>query len=262
MKTVFNAIAFASALLVSGSAMAVATSVIASDSFTDGKAVGTSVAGSGGGTGWAGNWVSPSAASTIVDMDGSKALQISTNNAAIVSRTLSESMSGDLVVRFEFQYSGVLGRNDFLGFWLGNSNGPNIGLKANCDAVSGCTNDAFVRTTSATKMLPDSDLLANTTYVMFGHLYKTDGSTTYNHFDAWLNPTDAEMNGLVNPDVKSSGASSIASFNTIGFRSDNLDNGVTVRVDNISISAIPEPTTIALFGAALLGMGALRRRRG
>jgi hypothetical protein len=244
--------------------MAVATTVIAADNFESGNAAGASVVGSAGGTGWASAWTSPTAASTIatpIGMEGDKSLQISTNNSAIVSRALTTAVSGDVLVRFEFQYSGILQQNDFLGFWFGNSNGPNVGLKANCD-IAGCTNDVFVRTNGNTQMLPNSDLTADTTYVLFAHLYKTNGSTTYNNFDAWLNPSDAEMISLTNPTMKSSGISSIASFSTIGFRSENLSNGVFVRVDDISISAIPEPTTIALFGAALLGMGALRRRRG
>ncbi len=263
MKQVFNAMALAATLLASGSAMAVATTVIAADNFENGNAAGTSIVGSAGGTGWASAWASPTATSTIVTpigMEGNKSLQISTNNNAIVSRALTTAISGDVLVRFEFQYSGALEGNDFLGFWFGDSNGPNVGLKANCGGTT-CTNDAFVRTNSNAQMLPNSDLLAETTYVLFAHLYKTNGSATYNHFDAWLNPSNAEMVSLTNPRMTSTGVSSIASFSTIGFRSDNLNNGVVVRVDDISISAIPEPTTIALFGAALLGMCGLRRRR-
>jgi hypothetical protein len=265
LKIVFNTIAFAATLLASSSAMAVATTVIAADNFESGNAVGSSVIGSAGGTGWASAWASPTAASTIaapIGMEGDKSLQISTNNTAIVSRALTTAISGDVLVRFEFQYSGILERNDFLGFWFGDSNGPNVGLKANCDAAgTACTNDVFVRTNTNTKMLPDSDLTAETTYVLFAHLYKTNGSTNYNNFDACLNPSNAEMATLINPDMVSSGVSSIASFSTIGFRSDNLNNGVVVRIDDVSIAAVPEPTTIALFGAALLGIGALRRRR-
>jgi hypothetical protein len=64
-----------------------------------------------------------------------------------------------------------------------------------------------------------------------GHLYKSAGSTDYNKFDAWINPTALEMNTLSGADASFSANSGIASFNTIGFRTANLDNGVSVRID-------------------------------
>ncbi|MDQ2822716.1 MAG: PEP-CTERM sorting domain-containing protein [Pseudomonadota bacterium] len=267
MKTVINTLAIAASLLLSGSAMAVATTVVASDNFEQGNAAGTSVKNSAGGSGFASGWktdLSTSAPVIIapgVAMEGANALQLSTKSNAAAYRDLSSAISGDVLISFQFQYTGTLGDNDFLGFWFGNSDGPNIGLKANCGGSATCTNDAFVRTNSTAKMLDNSNLVAGTTYVMFGHLYKTGGSVNYNNFDAWLNPTAAEMLSLTTPDATSKGASTISSFSTIGFRTDNLDNNVTVRVDNLQISAIPEPTSIALFGAALLGMASLRRRR-
>jgi hypothetical protein len=38
-------------------------------------------------------------------------------------------------------------------------------------------------------------------------------------------------------------------------------SGGTLRVDNVAIDAIPEPSTIALIGAGMLGLLAIRRRR-
>ena len=247
-----------------------ATVVVASDNFESGTA-GLSVATTNGGTGWATGWQTAQTAAnapkvvTTATMEGTKALQFATNNDNAAYRTLSTAMTSDVFVRFEFQYSGgPLGINDFLGFWFGNSDGPNIGLKSNCANNAGtCTNDAFVRTGgSGGSMLDNSDLSDGVTYVLYGHLYKTTGSATYTNFDAWLNPTAAEMINLATPDATYSGKTALGSIGTVGFRSVNIGGNVTVRVDDITISAIPEPTTIALFGAALLGMGALRRRRG
>jgi hypothetical protein len=232
--------------------MAVATTVVAADNF-DGSSTGFK-------SGWT---IDQAAAPALVasnGIQGGNALQFSSNSNSAATRTLSTAITGDVLIRFEFEYTGVLESNDFLGLWIGDYTGPNMGLKANCG--TNCTNDAFVRTGGiAGSPLASSDLVAGQTYVMFGHLYKTNGSTVYNAYDAWLNPTDAEMVSLATPDATYFGASSVSSISTIGLRTANIDNGVVVRVDDLSISAIPEPATIALFGAALLGMAGLRRRR-
>lgn len=267
MKIVLGVIALATSLL-SSSAMAVAVSVAAADNFEQ-AALGT-VVGTAGGTGWASGWQSglgataPTVVNPVSTMQGNQSLQFSANSNTAAFRNLTTEISGDVLVRFAFQYSGVLGGNDFLGLYFGTANqgndGPNLGLKANCGGACAAGQDGFVRLGATSQFLAGSDLVAGQTYVLFGHLYKTSGSATYNNFDAWLNPTDAEMQSLTNPDAQARGASSVASFSTVGFRTANLSDGVTVRVDDFSISAIPEPATIALFGAALLGIGALRRR--
>ena len=270
MKSTFGTIVLAASLLASTSAMAAGTSIVAADNFEQ-AAKGT-VVGTAGGTGWVSGWQSglgataPTVITPVSAMQGSQSLQFTANSNSAAYRDLSTSISGDVLVRFAFQYTGVLGGNDFLGLYFGTANtgndGPNLGLKANCGAgACPAGQDGFVRLGATSQYLAKSDLVAGQTYVLFGHLYKTNASVTYNNFDAWLNPTDAEMLSLTTPDAQARGASSVASFSTMGFRTANLDDGVTVRVDDISVSAIPEPATIALFGAALLGMGALRRRR-
>jgi len=268
MKHVLTVVALAAALSASSSAMAVAVSVAAADNFEQ-AALGT-VIGATGGMGWASGWQSglgasaPAVVHPVGAMQGNQSLQFSTNSDTAAFRNLTTAISGDVLVRFAFQYSGVLGGNDFLGLYFGTANqgndGPNLGLKADCGGACAAGQDGFVRLGSTSQFLAGSDLVAGQTYVLFGHLYKTSGSVTYNNFDAWLNPTDAEMLSLTNPDAQAKGASSVASFSTIGFRTANLNDGVTVRIDDLSLSAIPEPATIALFGVALLGMAGLRRR--
>lgn len=259
MKKALISSAVLAALLVNIS-VAKATTVVASDNF---NAKTGSVTAQTGGTGWASGWQSglTPAPTVVTQSAGDNALQMSTTSVNAAYRDLSVAMTGDIFVRYTFQYSGKLETNDFLGLWFGNSDGPNIGMKANCGDGT-CANDAFTRTNmgETAKMINPSDLSPLTSYVLFGHLYKSIGSTNYNRFDAWLNPSSLEMATLINPDARAAGNSSMSSVSRIGFRTFNL-NGVTVQVDDIEVSAVPEPGSMALLGAALLAAGGLRRRR-
>ncbi|MDB5960146.1 MAG: sorting protein [Massilia sp.] len=252
--------ALAASLLVSTSAMAGPGYLAATEGFD--YPANTSIVGQNGGTGWSSAWQSGlTTAPQVVSNQGNTALQLSSNSDNAAYRSLSAAVTGEVLIKFVFSYSGVLGDNDFLGLWFGSSAGPNIGLKANC-GTGACINDAFARTSgSTTQMLLNSNLQADTSYVLFGHLYKANGSNTYNRFDAWLNPSSAEMSNLTNPDASSSGVTSMNSFSVLGFRTDNIDGGTTVRVDDIEVSVVPEPSSVALLGISMLALCGLRRRR-
>lgn len=257
---------FATSALLLVSSVASATVVIASDTFQQ-DAVG-SIAGQSGGTGWADKWKSdltataPQVVSPLTPLDGDRALQLSTNSDRAAYRVMNTSVSGDVFVDFLFQYSGnSLENNDFLGLWFGDANGPNIGLKANCGDGT-CTNDAFARTVgTGSAPLTGSNMQIGVTYRLFGHLYKSPASANYNKFDAWIDPTALETSMLTGADMHYSGTSTLSSFNTIGFRTVNLDRSVSVRVDDLKISVVPEPGSIALLGLALMGMAGMRRMK-
>lgn len=271
-----NIQALLAATLLAGAACAQAGTIIASDSFTItsvSKSSPNSVKNDAGGEGWAGGWQTKAKdVPQIVKaskMEGATALEFTKNADQAAFRLLEETQTGDVLVDFLLQISGAPVYNTFVGLWFGNSadslnmqNGPNIGLKTDCGVKTGCADDLFARSAGVGgPFMPRSAVTAGVTYHLFGHLYKSKGSSAYDRFDAWFNPTAKEMRELTTPDVRATGRSNIKAFDTIGFRTSGLTSGVSVRVDALRLTTVPEPGTLALMGLAGAGFGFLRRRR-
>jgi hypothetical protein len=87
-------------------------------------------------------------ANTIPLLDGSTTYTFTkaSNSPTAVSIALptKQSEANGLIVDFTFSYTGTLVRNDFLGFWFGNADAANFGLKTNRDGTSS-TDDLFAR---------------------------------------------------------------------------------------------------------------------
>lgn len=261
-----------SVLLASiGVAQAAPVTLLASDDFsyvspTSGT---VNLAGKNGGTGWAGAWTGvtgttgakvTNATALDVGMSGG-ALQLSGVNTNLATRQLSAAISGDVFVDFLFQFdAGTINNNDFLGLWFGNSNGPNIGLKANCGTGGACTSDLFVRTNGTSGSFSPYNLNLGSTVRLVGLLEKTGTSTVYNKYSLWVDPTASELNSLTGADAVFTGASNLSSFQTIGFRSATLASNDRLLVDNLNIGVIPEPAALGLLGAAFLGASLASRR--
>jgi hypothetical protein len=253
------------AALLATTGLGQATTVLASDNF-DSYANG-SIAGANGGSGWAGAWTGSTGVSIVSANGGDSPMsgQVArfgtpnSNNAA--TRQLAQTVSGAVFVDFLLQFdSGVISNNDFLGLWFGNQDGPNIGLKANCGGTTGCTADLFARTSGSNGSF-STNIAIGQTLRLVGLLEKTGTSTNYNRYSLWVDPTAGELASFTGADVVFSGNSNLASFSTIGFRSVNLASADGVFIDQLNIGTVPEPGSLALVGAALLGLGAVTRRK-
>jgi len=165
-------------------------------------------------------------------------------------------------ISFDFTYSGVLGNNDFFGAFFGSSTGPSFGLKANGGNGS-TTNDLFVRLggTDGT-FLSNSNLVAGTHYELVGYLSKSGNSGgNYNTLSLWVNPSANEIASLTGADLTIKGDSGLSSITSVGYRTVNIDGGVSLNVGDINVNAVPEPGTLALMGLAAAGLGFMRRRK-
>jgi hypothetical protein len=89
--------------------------------------------------------------------------------------------------------------------------------------------------------------------------YSTDGGSTFTDFASLTSP--ASFNVYTN-DL--TGVTAINGDSTVVFRiygTGATSGAGTMRIDNLTIDAVPEPSTVVLVGAGVLGMVAMRRRR-
>lgn len=264
MRQLISALALAAAATT---ASAGGVSLVASDTF-DSYGIGA-VAGANGGTGFAGAWTGSAGVGVVAanasdaPMSG-QALRFTTPNTdTAATRTLATALSSSFLVSFDFQFDGgAIGDNDFLGLWFGSTFGPNIGLKSNCGIGGACTADLFVRT-SGTSGVFSRNIAIGETVSLTGLFEKVGGSATYNRASLWVGSALESYGSMGAADVVFTGASTVGSISTIGFRTAFLDDSPrdSLLVDNLRIAVVPTPGTLALLGLGLAAAGLASRRR-
>lgn len=218
--------------------------------------------------------VSVAASAGVVTLYESFApISVTTNNNNVVApQMLPATVSNGLLVDFSLVFNGAIEANNFVGLWFGydapgstndrnlsgaHTSGPNIGLKTQL----GAGGDLFVRNTgTGASWLAGSDITPGQSYRLFGHLYKSAGSETFDRFDAWLNPTASEIFSLTGADATSTLDSGMQSVNVFGFRSANLLRD-EITISGLRIQQVSEPGVLALAGLGLAGLMVTRRRR-
>ncbi len=254
--------------------------LVASDNF-DSYAVGE-LNGQNEGIGWNGAWVADTATSEVITpstpVHSANTVQFngtSPDNNTPLYRQLATTQSGDIYVSYVFRYDEGLDGNDFVTLWLDDVGNESSHLHTEGSAFLGVTggngffvrlsesNDGSARSQQETGFGP----LQGQAYTVVGRLFK-DGSTDYNKFTMWIDPTlDDVANNVGGVTVTRSGIG-LSGISHVGIRTGaSTESTGQYLVDSLQIGTqpldvVPEPSNLALLiSLMLVGSAILSRCR-
>ncbi len=259
------ALMLAPALLLSAAGVCNAT-IIASDDFE------------GGESGWSGSWNYNNPA-TAGESASAGAMVVNGNSPGYASRDLSSTVTSDFFFAFTMDTSSLVDSpNQIVQFYFDSdptvapgqnpySFAPSIGLKVDKGGVG--VADFEVRFGYSPQVYSDAVQINGVNAVdnvgIVGRLSKSNG-TTYDTFDLWLTSDLAGFPnfGTLGPPQATavSNSSLLSSVSEVGVFSSMLASGDTVLLDNVVMSTVPEPMTMALWGiGGVAGLVYSARRR-
>ncbi len=232
-----------------------------------------SIAGASGGVFWDGPWngigvgvesvvdVASSPLSFMNNGDeingGTRALQFSGNSNTAAVRDLARGISDPVVyAAMLMRFQGHQDANDFVALWFENSGygaAPNLGIKMNRGSGSIQDEDFFVRTTR--NAVYSTNIQEGQTCLVVVKIEKT-GSSGYDRASLWVNPTALGNPAGPAPDAQTNvDPSGLNTFDTIGFRSVNLDSGDLVTIDELRLGTswaeVTAPNVLPVQGQRL-----------
>ncbi|QNN22261.1 PEP-CTERM sorting domain-containing protein [Planctomycetales bacterium ZRK34] len=269
------------ALLVATFCLTAAPAHAAYDGF-ESYSSGSNLNGLNGGDDWANAWSSDASDVSVqsISLDdpngtvdgGDQAMRIQPgantgDNTSVLSRDFA-AMTGDVYLGLLIRVSSFED-GDFLQIQLSDGAAGNSSDTLSIGVQQSAGNPFFARVgQSSNDSVNASTQAADDTDFLLVAKFSKDGNGQYANTDLFINPTDPYHEPAIADAAASSSAPSITQLSHFTIRLFSFESDDVVYLDEIRIASsfaeavgVPEPASIGLLGAGVLGLISRRRRR-